>query len=152
MQNPFLEGQSQLRKEWKAFRNTLTSEQSDLEHLEAVAKWWAKSPISKNWLDWDDPAGWPDPWELITTKNLDYSAIALGMEYTLLLNSDGRWTPDRVQLCLASDVKKTFQHLVLVVDGAKVLNATYAKVVDLTDDLMIHSRYCYEDKRHVYSG
>ena len=92
---------------------------------------------------------WPDPWELITTKNLDYSAISLGIEYTLLLNGDGRWTADRIQLCLASDAGRTMQHIIVLVDNKLVLNASHAKVIDLTNDLILHSRYRYNNKTHV---
>jgi hypothetical protein len=151
MHNPFLESSAQLRKEWKALRNTLTADLSDQQHLDIVARWWALCPLSKDWFDWDHPDTWPDPWELITTKSLDYSAIALGMEYTLLLSSDGRWTPDRVRLWLASDVKKTFQHLTLAVDDRYILNVAHARVVEISDDLVVHSRYCYDMKHHINS-
>jgi hypothetical protein len=148
MHNPFLESPSQLRKEWKSLRDSLTSDQSDDLQLETVLRWWSRSPISKQWLDWDDPKSWPDPWELITTKSLDYSAIALGMKYTLLLNADGRWTADRLQLCLASDADKTFQHLVLIVDQEKVLNASVLRITE-AGQLTIHSRYVYDGKTHA---
>ena len=152
MYNPFIESPSQLRKDWKALRTSLTSEQSDLQQLEKVAKWWGQCPLSKNWFDWDNPADWPDPWELITTKNLDYSAIALGMEYTLLLSEEGRWDAERVQLWLASDSKKTLQHLVVVADDRWILNFEHGKVVENSDDILVHSRYCYDSKHHINSG
>lgn len=149
MHNPFLENPSQLRKEWKALRQTLTAELTDMQHLERVVSWWSPCPISRQWLDWDDPSKWPDPWELITSKDLDYSAIALGMEYTLLLSSDGRWSPDRIRLCLVSDVGKTFQHLAVEVDGCRLLNVEHARIADMDDDYVIHARYCYDTKRHI---
>jgi hypothetical protein len=86
---------------------------------------------------------------LITTGKLDNSAIALGMEYTLLLGNDGRWTPDRVRLWLASDTKKTMQHLVVVVDGRWILNVEHARVVEMDGDLMVHAEYRYDGKRHI---
>ena len=149
MHNPFLESPANLRKEWKQLRNSLTTDLSDSEHLDIVAKWWSRCPISTQWLDYDHTDTWPDPWELITTKHLDNSAISLGIEYTLLLNGDGRWTSDRVQVWLASDVGRTMQHLVTVVDNKLVLNATYAKVVDLDNNLIVHSRYKYDGKKHI---
>lgn len=149
MHNPFLESPSNLRKEWKMLRSSLTHELSDIDQLSIVSKWWAQCPTAHQWLDYDHIETWPDPWELITTKNLDYSAISLGIEYTLLLNGDGRWTADRVQLCLASDVGRTMQHLVVLVDGKLVLNASYAKVIDLTNDLILHSRYKFNNKKHI---
>jgi len=148
MNNPFLESPANLRKEWKLLRNSLTSDLSDIEQLNRTVGWWAQCPTVSQWLDYDNIDTWPNPWELITTKNLDYSAISLGIEYTLLLNGDGRWTTDRLHICLASDIEKTMQHLVVIVDNKLVLNASYAKVIDLTDNLIVHSRYKY-DKTHI---
>lgn len=144
-----MESAAQLRKDWKVFRNSLTADLTDREHLEKVVKWWSICPLSKRWLDWDDPKSWPDPWELITNKDMDYSAIALGMEYTLLLSSDGRWDTNRIELCLASDIGATFQHLVVIVDGLHVLNAEHARVTDL-ENLVINSRYGYDMKFHSF--
>lgn len=142
-----MESAAQLRKDWKSFRSTLTADLTDMEQLEKVAKWWSHCPISKRWLDWDDPKSWPDPWELITNKDHDYSAIALGMEYTLLLSSDGRWNTDRVRVCLASDTGATFQHLVVIVDETYALNVEHARVSSI-DELVINSRYRYDMKHH----
>lgn len=151
MHNPFLENSNQLRKDWKALRSTLSADRDDHEHLSDVARWWSMAPISKSWMDWDHPDKWPDPWELITTKNLDYSAIALGIEYTLLLSNDGRWTSDRVRLLLASDAKKTMQHLVVMVDDRWVLNVAHARVAELDPtDLTFQYRYHYDGKRHSF--
>ena len=96
MNNPFLESPEHLRKEWKQLRQSLTSSESDYAQLDRVAKWWAHCPTVKQWFNWDNTDTWPDPWELIVTKNLDYSAIALGIEYTLLLGDDGRWSTSDV--------------------------------------------------------
>lgn len=149
MHNPFLESPSNLRKEWKQLRSQLDTQLTDDEHLNLVVKWWAKSPFSRQWLNWDDVSTWPDPWELIATKNLDFSAISLGMEYTLLLGIDGRWESDRVEVWLVSDVSRTMQHLVVAVDGKKILNASYGIIVDLSDEFIIHSKFKYDGKKHV---
>lgn len=149
MNNPFLENPSILRKEWKAVRSKLTADLSDYQHLEIVVNWWSRCPLSKQWLDYDNESTWPDPWELITTKNLDYSAIALGMEYTLLLGTDERWTADRVQICLASDTERTMQHLIVLVDNTWILNAYYGQIVELTNNLNLHFCYKFDRKKHV---
>lgn len=149
MHNPFFEDPSQLRREWKALRNELTADLSDEQHLQRVASWWANAPISKRWLDWDRPGIWPDPWELIATKDFDNSAIALGMEYTLLLSIDGRWNQDRVNLWLVSDGKRTMQGLVMVADNRWVLNLEHGRVIGLTEDLTVHARYNYTNRSHV---
>lgn len=149
MHNPFFENANNLRREWKELRQGFTPDKDDAQHLSEVARWWSRAPIAHDWLNWDDPSTWPDPWELITTGRLDNSAIALGMEYTLLLGNDGRWTPDRVKLWLASDTKKTMQHLVVAVDGRWILNVEHAKVVEMDDDLTVHAEYRYDGKKHI---
>jgi hypothetical protein len=149
MNNPFLESPVNLRKDWKKLRNSLVESQSDIEQLETVFSWWGKCPVASQWLDYDRTENWPDPWELITTKNLDYSAISLGIEYTLLLCGDERWTADRVQVWLASDINRTMQHLVTVIDNKMVLNACSLKIVDLDPSLIVHSRYKFNNKKHI---
>lgn len=151
MHNPFLESPSQLRKDWKAFRTSLSDDLSDDQHLAMVANWWSKCPFTKQWLDWDDPKSWPNPWELIATGAIDYSAIALGIGYTLLLTTDGRWTTDRLKLWLVSDTKRTFQHLAVAIDDRLLLNVEHANVVEVNDDIIVHSRYCYDNKLHINS-
>lgn len=149
MQNPFLESPNNLRKEWKKLRHGLTENLSDFDQLDMVVKWWSKCPTAKYWLDWDHPKTWPDPWELITTKNLDNSAISIGMEYTLLLSVDGRWTVDRIKMCLASDAERTLQQLVAVVDNMAVLGFNHARVVELNPNIIIHTEYKYDGKKHT---
>ena len=148
MHNPFIESPSQLRKDWKQLRTMLTADLTDQQHLDMVVKWWAMAPITRDWLNWDDTSTWPDPWELMATKNLDYSAIALGMEYTLFLGADGRWTPDRIHLRLASDTGKTMQHLVVIVDNKFILNFYHATVADTSDGLVTYAQYQYDGKNH----
>lgn len=148
MHNPFMESPSQLRKEWKQLRNTLTADLTDQQQLEIVVKWWSKAPVTHDWLNWDDTNTWPDPWELITTKSLDNSAIAMGMEYTLFLGNDGRWNSDRVHLRLVSDTGKTMQHLVVVIDDKFVLNFNYSAIADINDGVITHTRYHYDGKNH----
>lgn len=149
MNNPFLESPSILRKKWKSLRESLTEDLSDEEQLNTVAQWWAQCPVTTQWLDWDNESTWPDPWELITTKNLDYSAIALGIEYTLLLNGDGRWTGDRIHLWLANDIDRTMQHLMVVVDNKWMLNVNHAQVIKISNDFIVYARYRYENKKHI---
>lgn len=129
-------------------RSELVSELSDQQQLQKVADWWSKAPVSRDWLNWDDPLNWPDPWELIATKNLDNSAISLGMSYTLVLGQDSRWSADRISLRLVSDRERTMQHLVTVVDQKYVLNFDYAKVSELDDRIVTNSIYRYDGKKY----
>ena len=148
MSNPFFENFTHLRKEWKTLRSELVGELSDHQHLQKVADWWSKAPVSRDWLNWDEPLTWPDPWELIATKNLDNSAISLGMSYTLILGQDSRWSADRISLRLVSDRERTMQHLVTVVDQKYVLNFDYAKVSELDDRIVTNSIYRYDGKKY----
>lgn len=147
MNNPFFENFSHLRKDWKALRTSLTTDLSDQQHLEKVVAWWSKAPVSRDWLNWDDPSTWPDPWELISTKNLDNSAISLGMCYTFLLGEDSRWTNSRVFLRLVCDRERTMQHLVVDIDNKFVLNFDYSKVSPIDDRIVTNLIYYYDGKR-----
>lgn len=148
MTNPFLESPSYLRKEWKLLRSQLNINLNDAQQLEKVVNWWSKCPVVNQWLDYDHETTWPDPWELITTKNLDFSAISLGMEYTLLLAIDERWTNDRVHVALATDRERTMQHLVVLVDDKWILNARYNQILELSADFTFHCHYKYQGKKH----
>jgi hypothetical protein len=146
MYNPFLDGPSEVRKQWKSLRDSLTLDLDDMSHLEATAKWWSRAPIVKSWIDWDYPQNWPNPWELITAGHFDNSAIAIGMAYTLFLCKDERWDHGRVKLALVCDQNKTMQHLIVIVDDSWILNRTYAQVERKDDDLIIQDEYVYDGK------
>ncbi len=146
MNNPFLEKPADLRKHWKALRESLTSDLDDINHLEITARWWSRAPIAKSWLDWDHPQDWPDPWELIASGHLDNSAIAIGMAYTLLLCDDRRWDRGRLNLALVCDDKKTMQHLIVIIDDQWYMNHIYATVTQKDASLIIQDRYAYDGK------
>ncbi len=155
MDNPFLSGPKQTSQAWRNFRAQLTEDRSDLDHLQMVSDFWAKAPLVVPYLDWDGPDTWPDPWELVAERKFDASAVSLGMEYTLLLSEDGRWTPDRLQLVLSASADRTRQNLILLVDDRYVLNHYYNVVSDLDDvskDFVIQQRYAYINKKHHVIG
>lgn len=147
MNNPFLESFDHLKRDWKALRNELVSEYTDQQHLERVVKWWSRAPVSRDWLDWDNPSSWPDPWELMATKNLDNSAISLGIAYTLILGQDTRWTADRVSIRLVCDQARTMQHLVVDIDKKFVLNFDYATISEFDNRVITHNYYRYDGKK-----
>lgn len=151
MDNPFLCGSKTLGQHWRALRDQLTLEKSDMEQLQLVAKFWAYAPISSPFLDWDHPAMWPDPWELIADMTFDASSKALGMQYTLLLGKDQRWLPDRLELDLVCLADKSNQFMMLTVDSHHVLNYEHARVVSaetVSKELVIQQRYQYINKTH----
>lgn len=151
MDNPFLSGPKQAIQMWRNFRAQLTEDKTDEDHLNMVSAFWAKAPLVVPYLNWDDTTTWPDPWELISERKFDPSSVALGMEYTLHLSDDGRWTPDRLQLVLATSNDRTSQNLMLIVDGQYVLNLYYNGVALLEEaakDFVIQQRYAYINKSH----
>ena len=153
MENPFLNNPSTLAKHWRSLRSQLTAEKTDLQHLELVTKFWSHAPLLSTFLDWDQPSNWLGPWELIAEMDFDISSLALGMEYTLLLSSDQRWTPDRINLALVCAQDKSQQLLVLLVDGLYVLNFEYASVIpwdQACKELVVQQSYQYTNKMHKF--
>ncbi len=151
MDNPFLNGHNHLLKNWKLLRSELTKEKSNLEHLELVVKFWSKTPTIQPYTDWDNPNKWPDPWQFISEMNFDESAIAIGMEYTLLLSADNRWNSDRLELNLIATNCKSKQILILIVDNMYVLNYNYGSIVNLNEvnnTFVIQQKYKFCNKIH----
>lgn len=153
MDNPFLCSPKHLGKQWRALRAQLTAEKNDLEHLDAVVKFWSRAPLSAPFLDWDHPDTWPDPWELMAEMNFDASAVALGIEYTLLLADDQRWTSDRLELDLSITADRSQQLLTLTIDNAYVLNCEHGVIIPTSkasNELVIQQRYQYINKVHKF--
>lgn len=152
MYNPFLSGPKQLNQHWRELRSQLSHDKTDLEHLDLVVKFWAKSPTVHQFLDWTNPDTWADPWELMSNNTFDESVISIGMQYTLLLSDDGRWNADRVQLAFISLTDRSMQYIVLIVDNRYVLNFRYNTVVELdnvANEFAIHQMYRYTNKSHA---
>lgn len=151
MCNPFLNGPKQLNQHWRDLRSQLSHDKSDLEHLELVVKFWAKAPTVSQFLDWDRPSTWMDPWELMASGNFDESSISLGMEYTLLLADDSRWTADRLTLVFVCLSDRSMQYIALLVDNKYVLNLRYSTVAELdkvANEFAIYQVYRYTNKSH----
>lgn len=151
MSNPFLNGPKQLNQSWRDLRSQLSHDKSDLEHLDLVVKFWAKAPLVHQFLDWDHTDTWLDPWELMLSGKFDESSISIGMEYTLLLSDDGRWTPDRLTLAFVCLADRSMQYIVLLVDNLYVLNFRYNSIVELekvANEFAIYQIYRYTNKSH----
>lgn len=152
MENPFLSGPKQTSQLWRDLRAKLTEDKTNEDHLRMVTEFWAKAPLVTSYLNWDDPGTWPDPWELIAERKFDPSVVALGMEYTLCLSDDGRWTANRLQLVLAASTDGSTQNLILIVDDRYVLNHFYndiATIEDVSKDVVIQQRYAYINRVHT---
>lgn len=151
MDNPFLFGSDNLIKHWRSIRSQLTLDKTDLQQLEIVVEFWSKTPLSSPFLNWDSTESWVGPWEFMSEMNFDESSIAIGMEYTLLLGNDSRWTSDRLELQLILSADKSKQLLVLIVDNTYVLNFNYGNVVLLQQEnnkFAVQKRYKYNNKTH----
>lgn len=150
--SPFIIGTHGLLQSWKDLRKSLTSELSDNEHLSLVTNFWSYAPLSTRLLDWDRPQDWPDPWNLVYSNNFDDSTVSLGMMYTLLLSEDQRWTNNRCELKLIKDDVHSIQKIILFVDGEKLLNYEYKKVIEinnLLEKFYIQQEYIYTGKSHL---
>lgn len=111
--------------EWKKFRDELEDSE---EPLEAVVDLWRKAPFVNPFIDFADPASWPDPWKLIIDGKFDYFGIALGMLYTVKLTQ--RFLNVDCEIYkLASENSKDHQ-FIIVVDNSKVLNWNEKNVED----------------------
>ena len=68
--------------QWRTYRRCIAN-----NHLQIIARDWAKCPIIPNYLEYDDYRYWPDPWTLINEGNYCELGRALGMFYTLYYTS-----------------------------------------------------------------
>lgn len=149
MQSPFIYGSKSSLKYWKDLRQSLSGDMDDVAQLKSVVSYWSKAPTTVRSINWDRPGEWPDPWQLIFNGNFDESSVALGMFYTLLLSSDGRWTSDRLALALILDKERQIQQLVLEVDHRWLLNLDYNSVVDglnVEKTFFMQQSYSYSEK------
>lgn len=148
----FISNPTSLLTQWRQLRNKLTSSLTDIEHLQIVDKFWQHAPIQKYAINWDDPTNWPDPWQLMYSREFDDSSIALGMMYSLYLSFDQRWIADRLGLILINDKTKSLQKIVLDIDGRWLLNYEYATIVEksaVQNRFFIQQKYVFDGKRHA---
>ena len=145
----FALGHNSVMTEWRQLRNGLTAQMTDLDHLIQVADFWSCAPLQTRLLDWDNPETWLDAWQLVSLNRYDESSVALGMFYSLLYSSDGRWKASRMNIILATDEDTSVQQLMLLVDDQWLLNCEYASVLNVNDrknNLRIQEKYCYNGR------
>jgi hypothetical protein len=148
----FVANPTMLQRLWKDLRASLTSSLSDFQQLQSVCEFWSHAPLQRYVINWDEPRQWPTAWTLLDDREFDESAVSLAMEYTLMLGADQRWTPDRLQLVLATDPNNHLQHIMLKVDDRWLLNWEYRKIAvwaDVRPNLHIHQRYAYNMRYHT---
>lgn len=129
-------------RDWRDFRQTFTSDESDLEQLTKTLAYWKQYPVLTRYLDIDFPDTWPTPWELLNEGQFCEAGIGLMMHQTLIL-SDDRWTPDRVELIFVDNREECYQFMAVVVDQQYVLHYSVDSIQDLKTmkGVMIQNRY-----------
>lgn len=134
-------------RDWRDFRQTFDSAQTDQEQMIRTLEYWRSYPVVTRYLDVDFPETWPTPWELLSEGQLCEAGICLMMHQTLIL-SDERWNPERVEMIYVDDSKNSDQYMAVVVDDQYVLNYSTSEIKKLHDmeDIMVQNRYCLVDK------
>jgi hypothetical protein len=133
---------------WREFRQELFDLEAS-EQLKQVAKWFAQCPTSNYSIDWDNPASWPTPWELLHEGTPCLTGVAYLMERTLNLVG---WDSNRLVLTYVNDTTQEDTRMLLVVDGQHVLNYNLADVEDfdtLKANVVTLVRYKSSDKGYA---
>ena len=146
MDNHFLQSSKNLLARWKQLRSSLTSDMSDQDQAQSVSLWWSLAPLGKPYLDYLNPKKWPDAWTLIDSKDFDQATISLGMFYTLLMSSDGRWTQDNLCMAFMRSVQMHHENLCCILRGQLVIGWRHAVVdnLDQMNDITVLHRYTYD--------
>lgn len=124
--NPFILPAQDRLEDWKAFRKSLVGLPEE-EQFDKVAKYWSLAPLSKIAYDVEAPETWLTPWEMVSAGDWCRNSVAIGMEFTLRLAGVAR---ERLRLEMFRDYDISEAVLVLIIDERRVLNYTYAEVVD----------------------
>lgn len=112
---------------WRDFRHTLSRDLTDLEQLQAVARFWAGCPQVDYFIDWDRPEQWQGPWEILHGGHVCPTGLTILMLHSLLLSADNRWTEDRIRVRVVRDREAGYL-AVVVADDRWVLNYDIGKV------------------------
>lgn len=99
---------------WHQLRVTAATAEP-AQALLIINDWWAQAPIVNRTIVWDDPAVWPDPWNLLVNDGYCDLAKALGIVYTIMLLDANVYT-DLTIICVDRD------NLVQVDAGKYILN------------------------------
>ena len=106
---------------------------SDPEHwLLCVNDWWFRVPTVNHYLHWHYKDQWPDPWQLLADDVYCELARALGMLYTIIIDS-----PSTNDALLATDDN---HNLVLVEQGKYILNWCPGDIVNNPSQKLIFQK------------
>ena len=119
---------------WRQFRKTLASMEY-LERLQEVVDFWRMAPMSSMHTDIYDSSTWLGPWDFIWNGEYDENSVALGIAYTLQLESYSQ-----CEIWLVQNTKKSYINLIVSVDNKHILNYNYGivnSIEDLDEDTTI---------------
>jgi len=119
---------------WRQFRKTLASMEY-LERLQEVVDFWRMAPMSSMHTDIYDSSTWLGPWDFIWNGEYDENSVALGIAYTLQLESYSQ-----CEIWLVQNTKKSYINLIVSVDNKHILNYNYGivnSIKDLNEDTTI---------------
>ena len=100
-----------------------------LERLQAVVDFWKMAPMSSMHTDIYDAKTWAQPWDFIWEGVYDENNVALGMAYTLQLESYAQ-----CEILLVQNTKKSYINLIVLVDKTHILNYNYG-IVNSMDEM-----------------
>lgn len=101
---------------WRDLRHS-TQQLPIIDACVEIDRWWQQAPIVARHLHPNDANNWPDPWTLLSENTYCSLTKAIGMCYTLLLNSISD-----IELVFATDAQCEEHYLVLVDNKTKILN------------------------------
>lgn len=112
---------------WRQFRKSL-ADMEYLERLQAVVDFWKMAPMSSMHTDIYDASTWTQPWDFIWKGVYDENNVALGIAYTLQLESYAE-----CEILLVQNSKESYISLIVLVDKTHILNYNYGKVNSVND-------------------
>tara|TARA_B100000768_G_scaffold23355_1_gene20980 strand:+ start:570 stop:1004 length:435 start_codon:yes stop_codon:yes gene_type:complete len=112
---------------WRQFRKTLASMEYS-QQLQEVVDFWRMAPMSSMHTDIYDSSTWLGPWDFIWNGEYDENSVALGMAYTLQLESYSQ-----CEIWLVQNTKKSYINLIVSVDNKHILNYNYGIVNSLEE-------------------
>lgn len=112
---------------WRQFRKSL-ADMEYLERLQAVVDFWKMAPMSSMHTDIYDAKTWAQPWDFIWEGVYDENNVALGLAYTLQLESYAQ-----CEILLVQNTKKSYINLIVLVDKKHILNYNYGIVNNMSE-------------------
>ena len=129
---------------WKSFRQSIIP----LSFADACSQtliFWKSCPFAPYYLDANNPANWPNPWELILDNCYCDLAKCLGIMYTLHLSNHSVGLNPELRVYYDTITRHTY-HIAYFDQGKYVLNLIEDEVVNkehINQNLKL--KYCYTE-------